>query len=62
MFDFDILLFCVDHALLISHFICSHVSIKFQSIHIYISLFSLLVWRTKIGIRTGPWWRYRFEK
>jgi len=40
---------------ILSHFDCSQVAIEFQCIHTYISLLSLLVLRTKVGIRTG-WW------
>jgi len=25
------------------------------------SLLSLLVWRTRVGIRTGQWWMYRIQ-
>jgi len=41
-----------------SYFDSSHVSIEFQCIQAYMSLLSLLVWRTKVGIRTGRWWMY----
>ena len=36
----------------------SHVSIEFQCIHTYMSLLNFLVWRTKVGIRTGRRWMY----
>jgi len=38
---------------ILSHFDCSQVAIEFQCIHTYMSFLSLLVWRTKVGIRTG---------
>jgi len=60
MFEFDISLFMLSMwVIIISYFDCIHVSIEFQCIHTYMSLLSLLVWRIKIGIRTGRWWIYR---
>jgi len=32
----------------ISSFDCSHVSIEFQCIHTYMSLYCVLVWRTQV--------------
>jgi len=57
MFDFDIALFMLKRWItILGYFDCSHVSIEFPCIHTYMSLLSLLVWRTKIGIRTRRWW------
>jgi len=70
MFDFDISLFMLSMwiNIVICYFDCSHVSIEFQCIHTYMSLLSLLVCRTKVGIRTGKvgirtgrWWMYRLQ-
>jgi len=46
---------------IISYCDCSHVSIQFQYSHTYMLLLSLLVWRTKRGVRTGQWWMYRLQ-
>jgi hypothetical protein len=35
------------------YFDCSHVSIEFQCIHTYVSMLSLLVWRTKVQLQGG---------
>jgi len=56
MFDFDIpLLICV-WITITTYLDCSHVSIELQCIHTYMSLLSFLVWRTRVGIRTGQRW------
>ena len=56
-FDFDILLFMLNTCItIIRYFDCSHEAIEFQCIHTCMSLQSFLVWRTKVGIRTGLWW------
>jgi len=54
MFDFDISLLIICMWITITSYVdSSHVSIEFQCIHTYMSLLSFLVWKTKIGIRTG---------
>jgi len=59
LFDFDISLFVLSMWITITSYLdSSHVSIEFQCIHTFMSQLNCLVWRTKVGIRTGRRWMY----
>ena len=62
MFDLYISLFILNiRVSIVSYFDCSYVSIEFQCSHTYMSWLSLLVLRTKGGVRTEQWWMYRLQ-
>ena len=63
MFEFYISLLMLNMWVsIISYCDCSHVYIEFQCSHTYMSMLSLLVWRTVGGVRSGQWWMYKKTK